>query len=286
MKQLKPFLIKLETLYDKAHAQQVARWLLEKVTGKGSAEFLAHQNFELTETESKKLDEYINKLVDQNYPLQYLLGTVQFGPLELDVKPPTLIPRPETEAWVAQLIKQLQPYKNENLTILDMCTGSGCIALWLAHAFPNFTIQAADICPQAFALANTNKKKLGLKNVTFFEGDFFKALQKNQTYDLIVSNPPYISRVEYNCLEPVVRKWESKVALVAKDDGLYFYQKLAQFAPQFLNNSDLPFQIVMEIGAAQQTAVESIFQKAGWQNIKTEQDNTGKARTVSAHLKG
>jgi len=279
---------KLYPLYETNHAHQVALWLLEKLTHKKSSFFLINQKIELTEAQSKQLDQWIEKLVQNKYPLQYLLGTTQFGPLEVLVEPPTLIPRPETEEWVAQLIKNLQPFKNEKLTILDMCTGSGCIAFWLAHEFPHFTIHAADLCQKALQLANKNKEKLGIKNVIFFEGDFFAAIKKDQKYDLIVCNPPYISDAEYQNLEPVVKQWEDKKALVGQQNGLFFYQKLAEQAAQFLKqtgplNSKIA-QLVLEIGADQQKEVEQLLTKAGWHTINTKQDSVGKARTVTAYL--
>lgn len=287
MKSTKVVAQKLQTVYDPAHAQQAALWLLEKVTGKKAAFFFANPHFQLTSPEKARLDLYIEKLVNDNYPLQYILGTVSFGPLELLVEPPILIPRPETEEWIMNLIEQLKPFKKEKVTILDLCTGSGCLALLIAHEFPNFTLHAADINPKALALAAKNKKKIGIKNVTFFEGDLFEAVP-NQRYDLIISNPPYVSDTEYQTLAPIVKKWEDKNALVAEQQGLDFYQRLSMLTPRFLKETgvlqnNLP-QLIVEIGAGQQAPVETLFKNNAWKNTTTSKDASGKPRTVSAHF--
>lgn len=275
----------LKTLYTKDHASAVAWWLLEKVTGKSKALLLVTSEA-LSEPQEKKLQEWENLLVTQKYPLQYILETVPFGPLELFVEPPILIPRPETEEWCAQLIEQLKPYKNEKLTFLDMCTGSGCIALWIAQEFPNATVYAADISEQAIALSKKNALHNKIKNITFVQSDLFKNLPQEVTYDIIISNPPYVTEDEWNVLDPQVQEWEDKKALVADGNGLALYKKIIKSASSFLKKEtilslDMP-RIVFEIGHKQANDLQLLLENESFKVI-VKKDFSDKDRIVFAY---
>lgn len=277
---------KAEKLKEKKYhnSLMVALWLHEKVTSKSSSLLLSSGQELLKPEQQKQLDLFLQKLIHEDYPLQYILETVPFGPLELNIKEPILIPRPETEEWVNTLIDQLAPFKNEPLTILDLCCGSGCIGLWLAKVFPNFNIIATDINPQAVKLTIQNAHKNNIKNMTAIESDLFKNIT-HKKFDLILSNPPYITEKEFATLEKNVTKWEDKRALVAKNNGLFFYEHIAQQAGQFLKQES-PLKnngprLVVEIGHLQGKAVAKIFEKNGFK-ASLGKDYTGKDRTVSA----
>lgn len=223
----------LSVFYGQAHAQVVAWWLLEHVTSKNKAQLLVTQEL-LSNKEVMLIEQFIKELTVDHKPLQYILGSVDFGPLTLSVAPPTLIPRPETENWVFDLLQKLAPLKNEKLTILDMCTGTGAIGLWLCKALPNARVYAVDIAESALQLAKHNAHINKISNITFMQSDLFGALPQDIKFDLIVSNPPYIADNEWQELEPHVKNWEDKGALVASNNGLFLIEHIIKNSLNFL----------------------------------------------------
>ena len=252
-------------------------WMLEAITGKSKAQLLASPQ-DLTLEQQATLERWTYERTQLHKPLQYILGSVPFAGLEILLEPPILIPRPETEEIVMWAIEQLAPVASEPLRILDLCTGTGCIALALAHALPNATVVGVDIDPQAVALAEKNRVHNALSNVTFIQSDMFAALQGMQ-FDLIISNPPYITQEEYANLEPEVKQWESINALVADSDGLGFYQRIAKEARNHLNEcsilrlSSMP-SIICEVGTSS-TGVEQAFFNANYSNVRLYRDMQG-----------
>ncbi len=276
----------LTSLYSPEHAKTVALWLLETTTKKTHAQLLGLKHLELSDAEVALLQESIDKLVHKNYPLQYILGSVPFGPLDLVVAPPTLIPRPETEEWCAALLQELQLFAHLPLTILDMCTGSGCIGLWLAHALPKAQVYAVDISQQALELAKKNAEHNKIKNITFVESNLFANLQ-NLSFDCIISNPPYIANTEWVTLEPVVKNWEDKNALVADDDGLFLIKQIIKQAQSHLKKESVlknnAPRIVLEIGATQGAAVKKLMEDAKFYNVICVVDYAQKERIVKGY---
>lgn len=267
--------------YQAGNVLQVAMWLAQKLTGESHVQLLSFSQ-DLAADQKVILDQWIKELVIEHKPLQYILGTVSFGDLVIEVKPPVLIPRPETEVWALELIELLKSFKKP-LTILDMCTGSGCIALALAHALPSSVVIGADIAPEAIALAQSNKKRLGINNVTFVQSDLFERV-KAQTFDLIVANPPYVSPAAFSGLDLTVRGWEDKRALVAENGGLAVIQTIAQQAPNFLKKQCYGGpRLVIEIGFDQGEAVCTILRGCGYTEVKLASDLAGHDRVVSAH---
>lgn len=248
--------------YGQLHmAEQNAWYLLEKATGLMRTSFIAHPEYTLTPKQNEKLMGWVKEIVENSKPIQYILGTVPFLDLTIQVMPPVLIPRPETEEWCATLIEYLKRTNLRELTILDLCTGSGCIALALAQAFPKSTIYASDISPQAIALAQKNADLNHISNVTFTLSDLYTEY-KNIKFDFIVANPPYIAPEEYNSLDASVAQWEDPQALVAQDHGLKIIHKIIQEAPRFLKKPPLSFpQVWIEIGYQQGLSVSDIFKK-------------------------
>lgn len=204
----------------------------------------------------------IIKKRSQGYPLQYLLGEVEFYNSLLKVTPDVLIPRPETELLVDTV---LQDNSGSNLKVCDIGTGSGAIAIALKKARPEWLITATDISPAALQIARLNAKKNECR-IDFLISDLFSQLADK--YDIIISNPPYISEAEYAALKPELYH-EPKLALTAPENGLYFYQKIFQQIPDHLK---LPAILYLEIGATQSREIKKLAVLSGADSIKTHQD--------------
>lgn len=277
----------LEPKYDStAHAHTVAWWMLERLTQQSKLQLITQITVPLEKQQIAQLNKWISDHLTDDYPIHYLLGSVPFGPLEIKVEAPTLIPRPETEEWLANLITTMEPVANEPFTILDMCTGSGCIALWLAQAFPNATVYAVDISDSALALAQKNATHNNISNIRFLKSDLFSMLPQDTRFDVIVSNPPYIAAEEWNDLSATIRKWEDPGALIAANKGLEILAQLAAKAPSYLNQTG-PLRthgfpkLVVEIGYNQGPAVHQLLVDAGFGNVKILYDSNSIHRVVS-----
>jgi release factor glutamine methyltransferase len=247
------------------------------------------QEVTLTSQQEQTLKEWMHNLVDKKEPIQYLLGSVPFNGVTILVRPPILIPRPETEEWCVHLIEQLKPLAHHAFTILDLCCGSGCLAIAFAKALPKATIYALDINPAALELTRENANYNSAANVITLQSDLFQALPDGIQFDLIVSNPPYISPQEWETLDDSVKLWESEQALLAQDHGLAVIKNIVARAPEYLRSStmfprlNIP-QLMVEIGYNQGKMVANIFKQAGYSNITTHKDAQGLDRTVSGSL--
>jgi release factor glutamine methyltransferase len=271
-------------------AEQEAWWLIEHVTGKRKVELItstvSHDKVMLASIQ-EKLNDLITQRVELKKPLQYILGNVPFGNLTIKVVPPILIPRPETEEWVLWLISQCTV--NQPNTILDLCTGSGCIGLQLAHAFPKATVLGIDNNPEAIVLAEENKKLNNLTNITFRQGDLYAPLKATDLFDLIVANPPYLAQEEWERLDPQVTLWEDKQALVAANKGMKLYEQILAKASSFLQQStDSPSthplpRIVLEIGPAQHH-IETLADQYGFTKNRVFVDSEGKRRWLTLYV--
>ena len=259
-------------------SKQEAWWLLEHILQPASMQ--SHGQRALTQAQQQKLDEYIDQIALQHKPLAYVIGWVPFLDLRIEVQPPILIPRPETEEWLDQLIQQLIPKSSQIRRILDVGTGSGVIALALAQKFPMAQITAIDINPLALDLARKNAILSNIQNIQLLESDLFSALKEVQSFDLIVSNPPYIPRQALSGMNPSVTHWEDHRALLADQEGLsILHQIMAQSAQHLVFNADLPFQLVLEIDQTQHESIKKIAQSYDW-NCKVTQDLFGNWRTA------
>jgi release factor glutamine methyltransferase len=268
-------------------ATQEAWWLLEKVTKQTKAQLLLANDATLTHEQSSQLQSWLNERIRNKKPLAYILGSVPFCDLDIIVQPPILIPRPETEELVTWLVKQLEPVKDKKLSILDLCTGSGCIALALARALPAAKIIGVDINPQAIALAESNKNHNRITNVLFVQSDLFASIEPTTVFDLIVSNPPYVTESEYTALSDDVRLWEDKRALIARDQGLEFYKRIAmeskkRLAPESIL-SPLFARIVVELGR-HSDPVAAIFKAAGFAEARLYNDMQHVPRWLGAYV--
>ena len=277
-------------VYNRLLAHQYAWWLVQAVTKKNKGQLISQEELILSTEQQQKLDEWLHQLITDKKPLQYILGTVPFGQLEIIVEPPVLIPRPETEEWVLWLLEKLKPVKNERLHILDIGTGSGAIGLSLAHALPNATIIATDIAIEALQLSAKNADKNNITNFHLIESDLFANIPKQDRFDLIISNPPYIAIDEWQELDQSVKKWEDKRALLANDQGLAIIDAIIKQAPDFLKPNQLLKkhginQLYLEIGYQQKENVIALMKAAGYTTIQAFVDMNKKDRVVSGSIK-
>ncbi len=270
---------------DQTLRTQYAWWLLEHATGATKAHLLTTPII-ITPEQHQWIAQSLHEICQQHKPIAYVLGTVPFGPLTIKVRPPILIPRPETEQWVYELLMRITQAGIKKLTILDLCTGSGCIALLCASLLPQASVYAVDISSDALHLATENKKLLAIQNVTFMQSNLFEQLE-NIKFDLILSNPPYIGIHEP--LDPSVTAWEDPQALYAPDDGYAIIKQIIAQAPHFLKpNRQLEQhqinQLYIEIGWQQMGQVTKMMQKEGYVAITSIKDVSEKERVVSGSI--
>jgi release factor glutamine methyltransferase len=207
------------------------------------------------ETTTKEFNKGINRRIKRE-PISYITGKHEFLDLDLLVDKRVLIPRPETEQLVEEVFKTLEK-KSGNYKVLDLCTGSGAIALAIANKFDSFEITASDISSQALSVAKKNAVKLKLENrIKFIKSDLFKSFKKTDRYNMITCNPPYIPTKEYNNLMPDVRLFEPKLALDAGKDGLKYYRAIIKSAVNHLEDKGI---LAFEIGYGQSYDIKNIF---------------------------
>ena len=210
-------------------------------------------------------------------PIAYIVGVKEFWSLPFMVSPATLIPRPDTEILVELVLEQFADF--DTLHCLDLGTGTGAIALALASEQPNWQIDAIDFSLDAVKLAQQNAKKLQLSHVNIFQSDWFSALNERK-FDVIVSNPPYIDKLDENLSQGDVR-FEPESALVADEHGLGDIKHIAQQALKYLNSQGSLF---FEHGFEQGEAVRNILTALGYHNAQTVRDFNGHERITWARL--
>ncbi len=220
--------------------------------------------------EPSKLEEGIEQL-KQGLPVQYIVGNVDFYGYPIKVNRSVLIPRFETEELVDRTIRYVKQYLGESIRIVDLGTGSGCIAITLKKELPSSDIVAVDISKEALDVARQNAR-LNQVEITFLEGDMLKPL--NGKFDLIISNPPYIGTEEK--IMDLVYQNEPHQALFAPHQGLYYYEQILTHVENYLNQYFiLAFEIGYQQGDALLELAHSLFPQA---NIKIEQDLQGRDR--------
>ncbi len=236
-----------------------ARVLLARILKKDEAFLYAQGEKVLTPREQEEFFGWIKRRA-MGEPVAYILKTKEFMSLDFLVTPSVLIPRPETEILVEAVLKILTAKfsKQKTVDILDIGTGSGAIALSLAHYFPAARVTASDISSAALTVARENARCLGLNSrVNFRQSDLLASFSPPRPlFDLIVSNPPYIAEKELPSLSPEISKFEPLTALNGGEDGLDFYRRLFPAAFKFLKNKGF---IALEIGQGQATQVTSLF---------------------------
>ena len=231
-----------------------ARSILQHTLKKPREYLIIYDNKEVTKAQREEYVKNIKRLI-AGEPLQYITGVQEFMKMNFVVTKDVLIPQPDTEILVEEVIKIAN--KLQNPYILDLCTGSGAIAVSLAKNIPNVKIVATDISKKALEIAKYNAKLNGvLNNIDFIESNLFEKL-KNIKFDIIVSNPPYIATSEIKTLPKDVRQ-EPIIALDGGKDGLDFYRKIYEKGYEFLNRHGF---LCVEIGYNQKEAVKKIIEQ-------------------------
>ncbi|MDR3625007.1 MAG: peptide chain release factor N(5)-glutamine methyltransferase [Chlamydiales bacterium] len=228
----------------------------------------------LTEEELSRCRHFLKRR-STHEPIAYIQGYVDFYDCKIEVNSSVLIPRQETEILVDKIALDIKKRGLENSSILDLCTGSGCIAIALKNRFKTATVYALDISADALEVAKRNAQKNGV-NIQFIHADFLENF--SETVDLIICNPPYVSEAEFSALDESVVNFEPKGALVGGLTGLEFYEKLAKEALAHMPSGGI---IALEIGCSQGPAVRSLFEREGWQDIQVEQDWSQRDRFLS-----
>lgn len=252
-------------------AELDAWYLLSDTISIDRTKFLVDRN-DPKELDHDLLEQYRSRLKKRamRIPLQHILGIQEFMGIEFLVNGKVLIPRQDTEVLVEEVLKE------KGGTVLDLCTGSGCIAVSLAKLGHFQQVDAADISVDALDIAKENAKRAGVQ-IRFYQGNLFETI--TQKYDIIVSNPPYIPKEVIETLEPEVKKYEPYQALYGPNHGLYFYETISKFAVDFLNSDG---KIFYEIGYDQAEAVCAILERNKYKEIEVIADLSGKNRVVKA----
>ena len=269
------------------HPSTDAEWLLSFVIGCKRLELFLMPERVLTAEQTERL-RALSVRRAQREPLQYIIGEMDFFGQKLTVDKRVLIPRPETE----ELVYQTQRYLTENffkepssfpdiadeeqksLAILDLGTGSGAIAIALVALFPNIKLTAVDRSAEALAVAEKNSIENNVhERISFVQSDWF--LNIKGTFDVIISNPPYVSEEEYRSLQPEVRCFEPKSALTAGDEGLADLKYILSKAPEYLKRGGL---LVMETGCTQHVALHAYAKTLGYVKTQTTLDLSHRER--------
>jgi release factor glutamine methyltransferase len=249
-----------------------ARRLASSVSGRDRAGLAAHG---LDTRERERFDALVARRA-AGEPLQYLEGTVAFGPLELAIDRRALIPRPETERVWEEAVESLAE-AGPGTVVVDLGTGSGALALALKHAFPRARVYGVDISEDAVALARENATRTGL-DVEFLQGDLFDPLPAplRGRVDLVVSNPPYVAEDELGALPPEIRDHEPRIALVSGPKGTEILQRIAEEAYWWVG---IGGWVVCEIGDGQGEEADRLF---GMYDREVRQDLAGRDRILVA----
>lgn len=256
-------------------ADMIAMFIVEDVSGFNSTDILIDHKFQTGPNFRATILKYILQLKRQE-PIQYILGKAYFCDNYFEVNENTLIPRPETE----ELVKLVEDYlvKQPQARVLDIGTGSGCIATSIALEVPEALVSAIDISTSALQVAKENAKTLKAV-VSFFQADILK-YRSAEKYDLIVSNPPYVRESEKKAMHNNVLQYEpAKALFVTDEDPLIFYQAIISFAKDALIDNGAMF---FEINQYLAQDVSELLEKADYQSIHIHQDINGNDRFVSA----
>jgi len=267
----------LPTIQEAHECQAITQRILGHYFQCGWVDQLVEKVLTLSPYQVQQLTQVVQRL-QQHEPIQYVLGATSFLGRTFQVNPTVLIPRPETEEMVQAI---LQENRAPGLRVLDIGTGSGCIAITLQQALPQATVYALDIDPGALRTAQANAQRLGA-TLQWLQQDILHQALPAQRWDLIVSNPPYVRTMEQRQMQRRVVDYEPAQALfVPNEHPLLFYEKIAALIPQHLAPEG---NVYLEINEAFGPAVASLLAQAGLQDLRLQQDLQGKDRWVSGRL--
>lgn len=261
------------------NAEQESQWLVTHALGLKSHQLVAEMEQSVAEELWARATSLVTRRLARE-PLQYILGTQEFCGLEFCVTPAVLIPRPETEVLVQETLRVIDFHRED--IVVDVGTGSGCVAITLATILAQARILAVDRSPEALAVARANAERHGvLHKIEWVEGDLLSPLEErglNGKVDVIVCNPPYVSEAEWERLQPEVRQFEPRSALVAGPNGTEYHERLLRDSLDYLAPSGT---LVMEIGYGQLPAVRRMVEVyGGYGSMRVVKDEAGIDRTI------
>ena len=273
------FIQELTLIYDAGEAESFFYLILEEKKQLKRIDLALHPDLFFSEEEIGVWNAILEQL-KQEIPIQYLLGKTSFYGLDFEVNAAVLIPRPETEELVEWILEsQKSKVESQKVKILDIGTGSGCIAISLAKNLPDATVFALDVSEEALATAKKNAKNNSV-NVTFIHQNILETEDLLQQFDIIVSNPPYVRNLEKEEIKKNVLENEPHLALfVADNDALVFYKKIAQLAQKnLLSNGQLYFEINQYLGKE----MVNLLEKMNFKTVDLRKDIYGNDRMTKA----
>ena len=280
MKTYQQFWQSLTPLYDAGEAQAIVRTVLDVEYGMTLTDIICGKVNELSSDEERNLEEIITRL-QNGEPVQYVLGEADFAGRTFHVEPGVLIPRPETAElcqWIEEDVSSLEA--DERTQILDICTGSGCIAITLGLTLPNSEVTGWDISEDALRIAQGNVEMLKAGNVRIEYQDALMLPKAAETADIIVSNPPYICEKEKADMEKNVLEHEPSIALFVPDEEpLKFYRAIAEYASSALKSEGA---LYFEINPIYEKETREMLEGLGFKDIETKEDAFGKKRMMKA----
>ena len=280
MKTYQQFWQSLTPLYDAGEAQAIVRTVLDVEYGMTLTDIICGKVNELSSDEERNLEEIITRL-QNGEPVQYVLGEADFAGRTFHVEPGVLIPRPETAElcqWIEEDVSSLEA--DERKQILDICTGSGCIAITLGLTIPNSEVTGWDISEDALRIAQGNVEMLKAGNVRIEYQDALMLPKAAEAADIIVSNPPYICEKEKADMEKNVLEHEPSIALFVPDeDPLKFYRAIAEYASSALKPEGA---LYFEINPIYAKETREMLEELGFKDIETKEDAFGKKRMMKA----
>ena len=280
MKTYQQFWQSLTPLYDAGEAQAIVRTVLDVEYGMSLTDIICGKVNELSSDEERNLEEIITRL-QNGEPVQYVLGEADFAGRTFHVEPGVLIPRPETAElcqWIEEEVSSLDA--DDPKQILDICTGSGCIAITLGLTIPNSEVTGWDISEDALRIAQGNVEMLKAENVRIEYQDALMLPKAAEAADIIVSNPPYICEKEKADMEKNVLEHEPSIALFVPDeDPLKFYRAIAEYASSALKSEGA---LYFEINPIYEKETREMLEELGFKDIETKEDAFGKKRMMKA----
>jgi release factor glutamine methyltransferase len=266
----------LRGIYPESEIRSFSLLIIEKLTGFSRTQIILNKNTQIFDLHRLEIDSFLEKL-KKNVPIQYILGETEFYGLMFTVNESVLIPRPETEELVDWI--QSENDRNAHLSLLDIGTGSGCIAVSLKHEFKHSEVDAFDVSDEALKTAGGNAERNNL-TVNFSKVDILNTTEFSRRWDIIVSNPPYIPELEKAEILPNVLDYEPHLALFVPDnDPLLFYRKIATMAlKQLKQGGKLYFEIHRTAGER----CTQMLADMGFKNVELRKDISGNDRMVRA----
>jgi release factor glutamine methyltransferase len=264
-----------------ANAVQESRWLLAYALEMKHHELASRSEQSVTVEQLARVRSVVRRR-ELREPLQYILGSQEFCGLEFSVTPAVLIPRPETELLIQEALRE--GGFAEGAVLVDVGTGSGCVAVTLATIFSGMRILGLDCSPDALDVAKGNAERHGVSDkIIWLEGDLLDPLRERSVagaVDAIISNPPYIAEADWPVLQPEIRDYEPRQALVAGAQGIEFHERLIHESTEFLSPGGL---LVMELGQGQAPLVRRMAEAlGGYAGIQTVRDEAGIERVLIA----